>query len=223
MRMSCFSLGSFAGQPGKRDYVENFHPGFRHHNTGILHLYSTANDPKIANDLQNGPQMILDRKWSPKSTANDPVKNWGWEWILWDWLQKRTDYNWKEPNFLAPYNEKGKGDTTSQVNLYKAKKNVINLKRIWYQPYTFSFVNCFKFLSIMFRRCKNLRQTGRVEKKLYYFSSIILTPRSSTCLLRNTKPVTLYTTRALLIDFTDLFGSVELIFRIFNFYFSMKC
>ena len=189
----------------------------------ILHLYSTANDPKTANDLQNGPQMILDRKWSPKSTANDPVKNWGWEWILWDWLQKRTDYNWKEPNFLAPYNEKGKGDATSQVNLYKAKKNVINLKRIWYQPYTFSFVNCFKFLSIMFRRCKNLRQTGRVEKKLYYFSSIILTPRSSTCLLRNTKPVTLYTTRALLIDFTDLFGSVELIFRIFNFYFSMKC
>ena len=136
----------------------NFHPGFRHHNTGILHLYSTAND------LQNGPQMILDRKWSLKSTANDPVKNWGWEWILWDWLQKRTDYNWKEPNFLSPYNEKGKGDATSQVNLYKAKKNVINLKRIWYQPYTFSFVNCFKFLSIMFRRCKNLRQTGRVEK-----------------------------------------------------------
>ena len=45
-----------------------------------------------ANDPQNGPQMILDRKWSPKSTANDPVKTWGMEWILWDWLQKRTDY-----------------------------------------------------------------------------------------------------------------------------------
>ena len=42
------------------------------------------------NDPQ--PQMILDRKWSPKSTANDPVKNWGMEWILWDWLQKRADY-----------------------------------------------------------------------------------------------------------------------------------
>ena len=44
------------------------------------------------NDPQNGPQMILDRKWSPKLTANDPVKTWGMEWILWDWLQKRTDY-----------------------------------------------------------------------------------------------------------------------------------
>ena len=32
----------------------------------------TANDPETANDPQNGPQMILDRKWSPKSTANDP-------------------------------------------------------------------------------------------------------------------------------------------------------
>ena len=33
-----------------------------------------------ANDPQNGPQMILDRKWSLKSTANDPVKTWGMEW-----------------------------------------------------------------------------------------------------------------------------------------------
>ena len=38
-------------------------------------LYSTANDPETANNPQNGPQMILDRKWSLKSTANDPVKN----------------------------------------------------------------------------------------------------------------------------------------------------
>ena len=56
---------------------------------------------------------------------------------------------------------------------------------------TASLVNCVKFLSRMFLRCKNLRQAG--HKKL-----IILTPRSSTCLLRNTKPVTLYITRALL-------------------------
>ena len=34
----------------------------------------TTNDPETANDPQNGPQMILDRKWSLKSTANDPVK-----------------------------------------------------------------------------------------------------------------------------------------------------
>ena len=55
---------------------------------------------------------------------------------------------------------------------------------------TASLVNCFKFLSRTFRRCKNLRKK---QKKL-----IILTPRSSTCLLRNTKPVTLHITRALL-------------------------
>ena len=40
-------------------------------------LYSTANDPETANDPQNGPQMILDRKWSPKSTANDPERKIG--------------------------------------------------------------------------------------------------------------------------------------------------
>ena len=37
----------------------------------------TANDPETANDPQNGPQMILDRKWSPKSTANDPERKIG--------------------------------------------------------------------------------------------------------------------------------------------------
>ena len=82
----------------------------------------TANDPETANDPQNGPQMILDRKWSPKLTANDPVKTWGMEWILWDWLQKRTDYK-KRNLFLAPSKEKGKEkNASSQVNLYKAKK-----------------------------------------------------------------------------------------------------
>ena len=33
--LSCFSFGSFAGPPGKRDYLDNFHHGSRHHNTGI--------------------------------------------------------------------------------------------------------------------------------------------------------------------------------------------
>ena len=37
----------------------------------------TANDPETANDPQNGPQMILDRKWSSKSTANDPERKIG--------------------------------------------------------------------------------------------------------------------------------------------------
>ena len=90
------------------------------------------------------PQMIpnrkwsRDRKWSPKWTANDPrpqvtgslkltaddpVKTWGMEWILWDWLQKRTDYK-KRSLFLAPSKGKGKKDASSQVNLYKAKKKI---------------------------------------------------------------------------------------------------
>ena len=40
----------------------------------------TANDPETANDPQNGPQMILDRKWSLKSTANDPERKIGMTW-----------------------------------------------------------------------------------------------------------------------------------------------
>ena len=40
----------------------------------------TANDPETANDPQNGPQMILDLKWSPKSTANDPERKIGMTW-----------------------------------------------------------------------------------------------------------------------------------------------
>ena len=44
-------------------------------------LYNTANDPETANDPQNGPQiMILDRKWSLKSTANDPERKIGMTW-----------------------------------------------------------------------------------------------------------------------------------------------
>ena len=63
------------------------------------------------------------RKWSPKWTANDPVKTWGMEWILLDWLQKKTDYK-KRNLFLAASKEKWKEDATPQVNLYKAKKKV---------------------------------------------------------------------------------------------------
>ena len=39
--------------------------------------FPTANDPETTNDSQNGPQMILDRKWSPKLTANDPERKIG--------------------------------------------------------------------------------------------------------------------------------------------------
>ena len=41
---------------------------------------ATANDPETANDPQNGSQMILDRNWSSKSTANDPERKIGMAW-----------------------------------------------------------------------------------------------------------------------------------------------
>ena len=88
----------------------------------------TANDPETANDPQNGPQMILDRKWSLKSTAHDPVKTWGMEWIC------GTDYKKgliiKKETFFSRL---GKEDATSQVNLYKAKKKKWNQsEKVWY-------------------------------------------------------------------------------------------
>ena len=42
--LPCFSLGSFAMPPGKREYLENFHPGSLHHSsvgsqlTGLVRL-----------------------------------------------------------------------------------------------------------------------------------------------------------------------------------------
>ena len=41
----------------------------------------TANDPETANDPQNGPQMILNRKWSSKSIANDPERKIGLKFV----------------------------------------------------------------------------------------------------------------------------------------------
>ena len=102
------------------------------------------------------PQMILDRKWSPKSTANDPVKNWGMWWILWDWLQKRTDYE-KGTSFSRLLKKKGRR-TPYLRSIYKAKKKWNKSEKDMVS--TASLVNCFKFLSRMFLRCKNLRQAG---------------------------------------------------------------
>ena len=113
------------------------------------------------------PQMILDRKWSPTWTANDPVKNWGMEWFL-------VGY-WMKNGAVTQGNKRGKKGT-------KRKKNGINLKRIWYQPYFF----LSQLFQISFRRCRNFK-TGRTLRRN---NSIILTPRSSTCLLRNRKPDT---------------------------------
>ena len=86
----------------------------------------TANDPETANDPQNGPQMILDHKWSLKSTANNPVKTSGMEWILWDSLQKRTDYK-KETFFSCLLKKKGRR-TLHLRSIYTRRKK---MEQIW--------------------------------------------------------------------------------------------
>ena len=82
-------------------------------------MIPTANDPETANDPQNGPQMI---PWK--------VEEWNGFYGT-DPRQKRTDY--KKNLFLSPFQEKGKADATSQVNLYKAKKKKWNKsEKVWY-------------------------------------------------------------------------------------------
>ena len=91
----------------------------------------TANDPETANDPQNGPQMILDRKWSLKSTANDPVKTWGMEWILWEWLQKRTHYK-KETFFSRLLKKKGRRTLHLRSIYTRRKKKWNKSEKVWY-------------------------------------------------------------------------------------------
>ena len=117
-------------------------------------LYSTANDPETANDPQNGPQMILDRKWSLKWTANDPVKTWGMEWILWDWLQKRTDYK-KESFFSRLLKKKGRRTlylrsiyTRWKKKLNKSEKCGINRILLPLSIASIFFQECFIFWKI---------------------------------------------------------------------------
>ena len=123
-----------------------------------------------------------DRKWSPKWTANDPRpqvipkvdRKWSRENLRngMDFMGLITKMDWllKRNLFLSPSKEKGKEDATSQVNLYKVKKkNGINLKRVWYSPYTSFFVRIqFSFKNVS--SLKNLRQAGRyAEKTLLIF------------------------------------------------------
>ena len=136
--------------------------------------------------------MILDPKWSLKSTANDPVKTWGMEWILWDWLQKRTDY--KKESFFSRLLKKKGGRTLHLRSIYtRWKKNWINLKSMVLAVY---FFLC-RLLHFFLKNVSSFEKfkTGRTLRRK---NSIILTPRSSTFLLRNTKLGTLYITRALL-------------------------
>ena len=113
------------------------------------------------------PQMIpnrkwsRDRKWSLKSTANDPVKSWGMEWILWDWLQKRTDYK-KESSFsslkrlLCRLKRKGRRTLHIRSIYTRWKKNWINLKRYGINRILLPL----SIASIFFWRSKNLQQVA---------------------------------------------------------------
>ena len=84
-----------------------------------------------------------------------------------EWISHGTEYK----KGLIRKREGGRQISAQFIQVEK-KKNGINLKRIWYQPYTSSFVNCFKFLSRMYRRCKKLRQAGVMQKHwLYYFNA----------------------------------------------------
>ena len=73
----------------------------------------------------------------------------------------------------------------------------------------FSFKNCFV--------AENLRQAERYTEK----NSIILTPKLNLSTEEYKAGYPLH--NKTFVDFTDLFRSVELIFRIFNFDFSSKC
>ena len=129
----------------------------------------TANDPETANDPQNGLQMILDRKWSPKLTANDPVKTSGMEWILWNWFQKRTDY--KKGTFFSRLLKKKGRRTLHLRSIYtrpknwkwnKSEKDMVSTVYFFLcQLLQFSLKNCFV--------AENLRQAGRYAEKTLLF------------------------------------------------------
>ena len=97
----------------------------------------------------------------------------------------------KEP-FSLVSKEKGKEDATSQVNSYKAKKKWNKSEKDMVS--TVYFFLC-QLLQISFKNVpslKNLKRSRTLRRKNCYFNA-----RSSNCLLRNTKPGTLYITRAL--------------------------
>ena len=93
----------------------------------------TENDPETANDPQNGPQMILDRKWSPKSTANDPERKIGMTW---------TQVSGSSYRFYYYYNKSDwKLNFTSQINIWiktKWKKSFKRKNEVGRQHTTFT-------------------------------------------------------------------------------------
>ena len=141
----------------------------------------TASDPETSNDPR--PQVIpkVDRKWSRENLRNGL-----------DWLQKRADYK-KETFFSCLLKKKGRRTLHLRSIYTRWKKNWINLKSMVLTVY---FFLC-RLLQFSFKNVSSFEKfkTGRTLRRK---NSIILTPRSSTFLLRNTKLGTLYITRPLL-------------------------
>ena len=134
------------------------------------------------------PQMISNRKWSrdriwsPKWTANDRRpkvipkvdRKWsrenlgnGMEWILWDWLQKRTDY--KKGTFFSRLLKKKERRTLHLRSIYTRRKKKWN-KSEKDMVLTVYFFIC-QLLQFSF---KNLRQVGRFYTWMISFHLVFI-------------------------------------------------
>ena len=115
---------------------------------------------------------------------------------------------WKLEEWNGFYGTDYKKETFFSRLLKKKGRRKLHLKSIytrrkkkWNKSEKEYGINCIllpmSIASIFFQECfvAEKFKTGRTLRRKV---SIILTPRSSTCLLRNTKPGTLYKTRALL-------------------------
>ena len=165
-----FSISSYS-----KKLQSKVHPSFE---CNLIPATNYRGDKRVHfsnNQFMNGivtctvPQMIPNRKWSrdrkwfPKWIANDPRpqvipkvdRKWsrenlrnGMEWILWDWLQKRTDY--KKETFFSRLLKKKRRRTLHLRSIYtRRKKNGINLKRYGINRMLLSL----SIASIFFQEC----------------------------------------------------------------------
>ena len=179
----------------------------------IYSLYSTANDPQPQMILR--PQMIpkMDRKWS--STESDPQSRPQMiQWKLGEWNGfYGTDYK-KETCFSRLLKRKGRR-TLRLGSIYSRRKKKWN-KSEKDMVLTVYFFLC-QLLQFSFKNVsslQNLREAGRYAEKTLLFWHLEAEEYKAGHPLVHNKSFN---------DFTDLFESVKLIFRIFNFDFSLKC
>ena len=99
----------------------------------------------------------VDRKWSREKSRN------GMDFMLY-WLQKRTDYKRGTFFFLSTFEEKGKEDATSQLNLYKAKKKKKKWNKSEKDMVSAVFFFLCQLLQISFKNVSPLKKikTGRI-------------------------------------------------------------